>query len=160
MTDLTTESKELREALVEVEKKKRKRKLILVSVAAITVLLLLLGIWFSGYVFSKNAAADRIKDLEDKVNELANTPVVVEPVTPEIVQSVLDSKISEISELASAEYLFTNAAKFTDTKGIIGFFDWMTEKSFIQKWDGSIKAGINMEKISVSVEDTTITITI
>ena len=73
---------------------------------------------------------------------------------------MLSDKTTEISELASAEYTFTNAAKFTDTAHIVQIFDWMTEKSFVQKWDGTIKAGVKLDNLKVSVKDKIITITI
>ena len=105
-----------------------------------------------------SAAQSEVTSWQKKYQELVETPIVIEPVTPEIVQKVLAANTAEISELASAEYIFTNAAKFTDTAHIAKVFDWMTEKSFIQKWDGKIKAGIDLSKVEVSVEGNAITI--
>ena len=133
-------------------------KLIGISIV-IVILVITLGImWLYGYNYSKNKAANQIEELERRIAELENTPVVVDPVTPEIVQSVLTSQTKEISELTSAEYLFTNAARFTDTKDIAAIFDWMTEKSFVQKWDGAIKAGVDLTDVSVKVNNQVITV--
>lgn len=124
------------------------------------VVLLLGGIWLYGYNYAKDKAEREIEKLVKKIEEMENRPIMVEPVTPEIVLSIVSSETSEISELASAEFIFTNAAKFTDTKGILGIFDWMTEKSFIQRWDGTIKAGVDLSGLRADVDDTVITITL
>lgn len=158
MVDFTNDTEEL-EALVEVRKRKRKRKIIYISIVA-TIIAITLGlVWFYGYNYANNKATAKIDALNSRIYELENEPVVLDPVTPEIVQKVLISKTSDISELASAEYIFTNAARFTDTAHIVKILDWMTKKSFVQKWDGKIKAGINVDELKVSIKDKTITIT-
>lgn len=152
------ENQEMQKLKVQVKRIRLTPKLIGTAVV-VAIFLITLGIvWLYGYNYSKNRAEDRIKELEDRIEELINTPVVVNPVTPEIVHTILVSKTSEISELASAEYLFTNAARFTDTKHVAAIFDWMTEKSFVQKWDGSIKAGVVLDQLSVTVNGNVITV--
>ena len=160
MSNTAVENTEIQEALVEVRKRKRKKKIIVISIIAVILLAILGSIWLYGYKCAKNAASIQIEELTKRINELENTPVVVNPVTPEIVQSVLSNKISDIAELSSAEYTFTNAARFTDTKHITIIFDWMTKKSFVQKWDGVIKAGVKLDKMSISVEEKKIKITL
>lgn len=160
MTEMTIKDTEWHEAVVEVRKRKMKKRLIVTGICVLALLLVFGSVWLYGYNYSKNIMQKEIDALKAQIEELINTPVVVDPVTPEIVQSVIASQMSDISELASAEYLFTNAARFTDTKHIAGIFDWITEKSFVQKWDGIIKAGVNLEKVSVRVSDNVIIITI
>ena len=157
---------ELQEALVVVRKKKLKKKIISIAIVTLIILATFVMVFIYGYNAAKNNAQEEIVAAqnnadywEDMYNKLKEVPVVLEPVTPEIVQKVLSSKTAEISELASAEYIFTNAAKFTDTKHIVKIFDWMTEKSFVQKWDGKIKAGIKLDNLEVSIKDNIITIT-
>lgn len=160
MTDMNLKDIELQEALLEVRKKKIKRKLIVAGVCALVMIMLFGAIWMYGYNYSKNMMQKEIDALKAEIQHLVETPVVLDPVTPEIVQKVLSSEMSDISELASAEYLFTNAARFTDTKHIVGILDWITKKAFVQKWDGTIKAGIKLENITVSISDKVITITL
>lgn len=159
MSSFITEPAELEEALVEVRKRKRKRKLIGTLFVALLFLIILGLIWLYGYNYAKNSANTQIEELHDRISELETTPIAVDPITPELVLSVISSNTAEISELASAEYVFTNAAKFTDTKQIMNILDWMTEKSFVQKWDGTIKAGIKLDEVSVTVVDQVITVT-
>lgn len=138
---------------------RRKKKIIIAISACVAVIVLLGSFWLIGHNHAKAIADKKIQKLEDKIYELENTPILVDSLTPEIVQKVLSDQTADVSELVSAEYLFTNAAKFTDTSHIIGILDWMTEKSFIQQWDGTIKAGIDLSALSVSIEDRVVTIT-
>ena len=159
MNALINEEQELQEALVEVRKRKLRKKVILISAIAVVVLAFFIGIYAYGYNVAQNKSEAQIAELNQQIDALVNTPVVLEPVTPEIVKNVLSEKTEEISELATAEYIFTNAARFTDTAHIAKVFDWMTKKSFVQKWDGTIKAGVELNELQVSVADNVITIT-
>jgi len=160
MDDISTvEEKELQEALVDVRKRKRKKKAIGMAIVAGILVIMIGFIWFAGYRSAKVKAQAEIEQLKSELQHLIDSPVVLEPVTPQIVQSVLSTKTNEISELATAEYLFTNAARFTDTAHIAKIFDWMTKKSFVQKWDGKIKAGVKLDSLQVSINEKTITIT-
>lgn len=164
------DERELQEAIVEVRKKRIKKKVISTAIVSALVLATIVMVWIYGHNSGKNSvsakAAEEIaaaqaeaKAWENKYNELVNVPVVLEPVTPEIVQKVLSSKIVEISELATAEYIFTNADKFQDTAHVAKVLDWMTKKAFVQKWDGKIKAGVKVDNLQINIEDNVITIT-
>lgn len=166
MNSFTKDEQETQETPVVVRKKKFSKKIISVAIAAVIVLAILTSVFISGYSAAKNRLKAQLSDANEtaqywkqQYEDLLKVPVVLEPVTPEIVQKVLSSKTEEISELATAEYLFTNAARFTDSAHIVKVFDWMTKKSFIQKWDGRIKAGVKLDELQISVKDTVITIT-
>lgn len=160
MNEIIVGNQELKDGYVEAVLKRRKIKLIARIVVAVLVIILLVSAWFVGRNYAKNNAEIRISELEEYIYILENTPYVLERVTPKIVQEVLAETTSETSELISAEYLFTNAARFSDTSNIIGLLDWMTEKSFVQQWDGCIKAGIDLSELAVVVSGGTITITV
>ena len=154
------ENTELNETLAEVCKIVLTPRRIIRGISFAIVLALLVGIWLYGYTVGKNKSSVEIEKLKAQITKLEETPLVTTPITPEIVQDILNEKTTEISELATAEYQFTNSAKFTDTSHINGIFDWITKKSFIQKWDGLIKAGIDLSKVEVYVKNDTIKITI
>lgn len=160
MNEIIVGNQELKDGYVEAVLKRRKIKLIARIVVAVLVIFLLVSAWFVGRNYAKNNAEIRISELEEYIYILENTPYVLDRVTPKIVQEVLAETTSETSELISAEYLFTNAARFSDTSNIIGLLDWMTEKSFVQQWDGCIKAGIDLSELAVVVSGGTITITV
>ncbi len=154
------ENSELNEAVAIVRKKIWTPKNILRGTAIILALALLSGIWVYGYQIGRKKNTEEIEKLKNQISEMVDTPVTLEPVTPEIVRKVMSERTNEISELTTAEYVFTSADRFTDTKHIVLLPDSWTQKSFIQKWDGVIKAGIKLEKAAVEVKGKVITITL
>lgn len=149
----------LQKELVRIAKKsKAKRKLITIAVVAVLVLLTVGGAWLSGRRQAKENAEAEIAELkamieeqDEKIQELIETPIVVSPVNPEIKLDIIYSEIKSISELATMEYLFTDAAEFTDSKQIKTWNIPFTEKSFILKWDGVIKAGVKLDLVTIEV---------
>lgn len=143
-----------------VRKQKAKKALLRIIVAAIVLLSTFMAALLYGQNAGKQDAEATIAELtqllerkDQEIKELNETPIVVSPVTPTINLDIIKSEIQEIGELATAEYLFTNAAKYSDSKQ---FKDWnipLTEKSFIVKWDGIIKAGIQVDAVSVDVDE-------
>ena len=92
-------------------------------------------------------------DILNKQNK-QNKPIVFdEELTPEIVINIIKAEIKDIGELATIEYIYTNSGKFEDPKKIFGKNIPLTTKSFIAKWDGTIKAGVIIDKIIVSSSD-------
>ncbi|MDE5863933.1 MAG: DUF4230 domain-containing protein, partial [Lachnospiraceae bacterium] len=68
---------------------------------------------------------------------------------------LIKSQIQDIGEIATIEYLYTDAGKFEDPAKMFGKeipFSFTT-KSFIVKWDGVIKAGVKVDEITVEVND-------
>lgn len=74
---------------------------------------------------------------------------------PNYTLTVLQERIQQCSELATATYLYTNAESFEDGKAILGFFDipFLTGKNFILKYDGIIKAGVNLDEADIEQAD-------
>ena len=103
---------------------------------------------------------DKIVAYEEMIKHLQDNPIVVNPVAPEIELDLIKSDIQEIAELATMQYLFTDAARFSDS-AYLG--DWkvpFTEKSFTLKWDGVIKAGVNLENVQISVDESAMKIVV
>lgn len=149
----------LQKELVRIAKKsKLKRKFIAIAVVAVLVLLTVGGAWLSGRRQAKENAEAEIAELkamieeqDEKIQELIETPIVVSPVNPEIKLDIIYSEIKSISELATMEYLFTDAAEFSDSRQIKTWNIPFTEKSFILKWDGVIKAGVKLDLVTIEV---------
>ena len=55
--------------------------------------------------------------------------------------------------MATVEYLFTDAGEFSDSKQIKNWNIPLTEKSFLLKWSGVIKAGVDLKRLNVDVND-------
>lgn len=163
-TELTEQGKRERETLQnELEwlarRSLRKRRLMAACLVLAFALAMLTVTWLVGRRQGKNAGeAERaemqaqLDELDRKYQELVDNPVVVSPISPQIDLDVVYSEIKNIGELASVEYLFSDAAKFTDSKYIGGYKLPWTEKSFLLKWDGVIKAGIELDQVRISVD--------
>lgn len=143
-------------------KRRESRELRRISVIITVVLFLMTGLvaWIYGRNAAKQRYEEEIADLaaeisqrEQEIEQLRNEPILVNAVAPEIVLDILHSQTAEISELATAEYMFTDAAKVSDSKQIKNWNIPFTQKSFIMKWNGTIKAGLDLEKIGVQVEE-------
>lgn len=148
------EPEELSEKVVRfVRTRKTTVKLIIIG---IVILGMLLSVWFTGlhidYLKSQNVSLQqKIEELNDTIARLLEEPITVTPVVPEISLDVLNREIKEIGELATVEYLFTNAARFKESNQIKNWNIPFTEKSFMLKWDGVIKAGVKVDQIKVKV---------
>ena len=153
--------------MLEQQETKRELKKLLVkkkirNVLAVLVIMVFLttfavgAAWMAGKGDSKETIAElecTIDQLEKKIQEIVDNPVVVTPVSPVIELDVLNNQIQDIGELATVEYLFTDAARFSDSKQIKNWNIPGTEKSFTVKWDGVIKAGVKVDKISLDVNE-------
>lgn len=159
MTDFLKD-KDMQDDLLVVRKKKLIKRTVLIAVIVIVVSALITAIWFGGYNSAKNKANEEIEELNTIIEEMKQTPVVLDPITPEIVQNTISNELVDIQELVTEKYIFTNAAKFSDTKHIAVLPDSWSQKSFVQKWDGIIKAGVNLEKMEIKIQGNIITITL
>lgn len=93
---------------------------------------------------------DKIDVLEDEHNQMVRRYTNV---STEVDLNLLDTKIAEIAELATMEYRYTDAGRFSDGKELFGFEVPFLKKSFTAKWEGVIKAGIDMGQITYDVND-------
>lgn len=127
----------------------------------VVVILLLMTFVVAGF-YGRNAAKQRFdRDRQsweeqqaeylDRIKELEETATVADSVNPKIIMDKISSEMGGISELATVEYLFTDAAKFSDSKQIKNWNIPFTEKSFTAKWNGRIKAGVKLEQVGVEL---------
>lgn len=168
VSDDTTVAKEIVHV---VKQSKPLQKLIVIAVICLIFLIILLGVWIAGRRSADDKSEKEIAEISAKYEEkyqklkneydtLVNTPAVSVSVTPKIVEDIISSQTKEVSELVSAEYLFTNADRFSDSQQIKSWNIPLTEKSFTIRYDGVIKAGIDLAKIKVEVNDITKTISL
>ena len=80
--------------------------------------------------------------------------------TAKIDTVVLQNQLSEIRELATVTYAYTNMAQFESSNDFYGVKIPFTTKSFILTYDGTIKAGVDLSALDVRVTGDTITITL
>lgn len=71
---------------------------------------------------------------------------------------VLENRISQISELASVSWSYTNMAQFESSNAFYGMTLPFTTKKFILTYDGEIKAGVDLGKAQVDLSGTKVTV--
>lgn len=106
-------------------------------------------------VIMRSNYKNKIKELEAENERLSDQAAVYEEAAKEIDLAVIRSEIQDIAELATVEYLYTDAGKFEASAELFGKelpFSFTT-RSFIAKWDGVIKAGVKADEIVVEVHD-------
>ena len=78
------------------------------------------------------------------------------PAEPEISAVVLQNQLSELSELATVSYHYTNMAQYENSGQISGIVIPFTTKRFILTYDGVIKAGIDLTKADLQISGSTV----
>ena len=132
---------------------KYKAKMIKWGIIAVVLIVALLAVFFKGRSSATKKYEAIVKELEAEVDRLSDPVAVYEEASKEVTLDLIQSEIKDIGELATIEYLYTDAGKFEDPKQLLGINIPFTTKSFIAKWDGIIKAGINVEEIIVEIND-------
>lgn len=126
---------------------RKKRKFITVGIIATIALIVVLAIFVKGYSAAKNTIAE----LEAEVERLSDPVAIYEEASREVDIRVINAEIQDIGELATIEYLYTDAGKFEDPKQLFGKNIPFTTKSFIAKWDGCIKAGVVISQVTAEL---------
>ena len=130
-------------------------KITIIAVVLLIILLVIASVvFFKGYKSANEKYEDVIKELEEE-RERNSEPIVQEEEPKGVDIDLINSEIRDIGELATIEYLYTDAGKFEDAAKMFGKeipFSFTT-KSFIAKWDGVIKAGVKVDDIAVEVDD-------
>lgn len=75
---------------------------------------------------------------------------------PVITDTALYTQLKNISELSVLEYNYSKVGKFENSLSLNGWDIPLTTKSFLLTYSGQLKAGVNMEKATVSIKDNTI----
>ena len=144
-TDIYEEAKNQQQPkwLIPLSKKHNlKRKFLSIIIILTVFLISILAAWLTGRT-----------QMKEKLQAEIEKPAIANPVSPDVILDIVSSELKNIGELATIEYLFTDAAKFSDSKQIKNWNIPLTEKSFTLKWDGKIKAGIHIDQIDIDIQD-------
>ncbi len=71
----------------------------------------------------------------------------------DIISSNIEEKVSRIIELSTIKYNYTDVLSYKDSKQINGLNIPLTEKSFIIKYSGYLKAGIDLSSMELELKD-------
>lgn len=116
--------------------------------------------YFKSYNNAKAKYQAEIQELSTEVEKLKDPISIYEQASKEVILGIIDTKMKSVSELATMEYSYTNAGKYSNPKQLFGKYVPFTTKSFIAKWEGTIKAGINIEKTTSDINEINNVITI
>lgn len=133
----------------------RKARLVKIAIILVLLLAIILGIFIKGYISAKEKYENQIEALKEENERLSDPIVQYEVATRDVSIEQIEANIQDIGELATVEYLYTDAGKFEDPAVLFGKeipFSFTT-KSFIAKWDGVIKAGIDIDKVTVELDE-------
>ena len=150
-------SKETKEMGGALKAQKRKVRRIAAVVAAVLVVALVGYLCFRSYQSAEKKYLQTIEELKDKLEEVKKEAedgiAAYEKASKEVDIGVIQTEVKEIGELATVEYLYTDANRFSDPRRIFGFNIPFTTKSFIVKWDGIIKAGIDVGEVTLELNE-------
>ena len=68
--------------------------------------------------------------------------------------------LKNIGELATQAGYFTNVQSISDSREIFGITIPFTQKRYVYSYDGVVKAGVNFEQTSISLDERTKTLTV
>lgn len=77
-----------------------------------------------------------------------------------ITSTVIAERLSKISELSTVKYNYSNVLALKDSKKFKDFPIPFTEKSFLIKYSGYIKAGVDLKNIDIAIKEKNVTITL
>ena len=70
-----------------------------------------------------------------------------------MLSSSIEEKVSKLVELSTVKYNYTNVVEYEDKMQVSGLNIPFTNKKFILKYSGYIKAGIDLNTIDIKVKD-------
>lgn len=71
----------------------------------------------------------------------------------ELLSNNIEEKVTKLVELSTIKYNYTNVVEYDDKKQVNGMNIPFTNKRFILKYSGYIKAGIDLNTIDINVKD-------
>ena len=96
--------------------------------------------------------------------ELDDANSLIRAAQPVITSETVSQSVNSLRELVTREYLYTNAGKYENHNEVsissITVGVPLTRKSFTVVYDGRIKAGIDLSKAQISVNDTLRSVTV
>lgn len=130
---------------------RHKVTLIVILVAFLVWLIQMGVIWVRGNQIDKLKAENA--ELAAAIEKLEDEALKYDRVAKTIILEEVLSEINSIGELATVEYVYTDVGEFSDPISIKNFKLPWTTKSFLAKWDGVIKGGIDLSEVKMAIDE-------
>lgn len=72
----------------------------------------------------------------------------------QLLSNTIEEELAKIVELSAVKYNYTNVVSFKDSKKISNLNIPFTSKSFLIKYSGYIKAGVDLDSVEIDIKDT------
>jgi len=79
---------------------------------------------------------------------------------PGITPVLIGQQLKQIQELATVEYAYTATGRFENQRDFYGWPVPLTRKSFVVSFSGVIKAGVDLDSLTVRISGNTITVSL
>ncbi len=86
--------------------------------------------------------------------------ITVIEVTKDISAEIIEDSLRDMGALATEEYFFKEVVSYQSIKKFLNINVPFTESSYLASYEGTVRAGINFTKITVSKDDATSVITV
>lgn len=70
-----------------------------------------------------------------------------------LLSNTIEEKVFKILEISTVEYNYSNVVAYKNNKKVSGLNVPFTNKSFLIKYNGYIKAGVDLDKVETQVKD-------
>lgn len=70
-----------------------------------------------------------------------------------LLSNTIEEKVFKILEISTVEYNYSNVVAYKDNKKVSGINVPFTNKSFLIKYNGYIKAGVDLDNVETQVKD-------
>jgi len=97
-----------------------------------------------------NKQKSELDKLQEKVDELLN----IQEAEPVITTAQIEEQLASVRELVTQKYIYTNADRGEYNKTWLWGWDMpFSDKSLLIRYDGTIKAGIDLSAVQVDVDE-------
>ena len=132
---------------------------VVILVTALLLVGLYLGVWYLGYTRATVKSQTTISQLRVENTQLANDAAAWKKkalsaglISAEEAKKILLADYAEESSIVTLIYPYTDCERFASSRQIDDWNVPFTEKAFTMKWNGTVTAGIDLNRVSIKVD--------
>lgn len=136
---------ELEYELIKMERKRNKR--IFAAMIIGMALIAALAVFAKQYSSTKQKYEETIAELEAEINSMSEPVAVYEEATKQVDINAINTEIQDIGELATVEYLYTDAGKFEDPKQLLAKMFRLQQNRLLLSGTAALKQGLKSARL-------------